>query len=836
MRRGTLRVYLGAAPGVGKTFAMLGEGHRRRERGTDVVVGFVETHGREHTAALTEGLEVVPRRRLTHRGATFEEMDLDAVLARRPAVALVDELAHTNVPGSRHTKRWEDVEELLAAGIDVITTVNVQHLESLNDVVAEITGVRQGETVPDQVVRRADQVELVDMAPQALRRRLAHGNVYAAEKIDAALDNYFRLGNLTALRELALLWVADRVDDALEAYRCEHDISTPWKTRERVVVALTGGAEGEALIRRGARITDRATGAELVALHVSVSDGLSDAAPDVLTRQRALVESLGGTWHTVVADDVAATVLSFARQVNATQIVLGASRRGRLSSALFPGVGPAVVRDSGEIDVHIVTHEHAGRGRRRRPRPGLGLPRRVLGWALAVAGQPLLALLLHELTDLSDLPAALMLFLALTVAVALVGGMLPAVVSALIGGSLANYAFTPPLYTLVVDRPTDAVAIGVLLAVAVSVSVVVDQAARRTAQAAQARNEADTLATLAGSVLTGSEAVPALLDQLCEMYGLDSAALLAREDAGWNGYAVSGRRPPSSPEEADSTVPIQPDLVLALRGRVLPARDLRVVTAVATQTGALIERDLLRAEAEANRHERERTALRTTLLAAVSHDLRTPLAGIKASVSGLRVDGVELSEQDRAELLAGIEESADQLNALVDNLLDMGRLDSGAVTARRDRVALDEVVPRAVAGIPADRVRIDVPETLPLLVADAGLLERAVANVVENAVRHSPPDRPVVVTAGAVCGSVVLRVVDRGPGVPPEDREQMFTAFQRLGDRPLGHGVGLGLAVARGFTRANGGTLDAEDTPGGGLTMVFTFPVPPGDAAGSEAR
>ena len=323
MARGRLRIYLGAAPGVGKTYAMLGEGRRRASRGTDVVVGFVEPHGRPVTEAMIGDLEQVPRREVTYRDATFTEMDLDAVLARHPEIALVDELAHTNVPGSRNAKRWEDVEELLAAGIGVISTVNVQHLESLNDVVESITNVPQRETVPDEVVRRADQIELVDMSPEALRRRMAHGNVYAPEKVDAALSHYFRVGNLTALRELALLWVADRVDTALAAYRAEQGIAQTWPARERVVVALTGGPEGEALIRNGARIASRGAAGELMAVYVSRSDGLAGASPGALAQQRALVESLGGTFHSVVGEDTAAAILDFARGVNASQIVLG---------------------------------------------------------------------------------------------------------------------------------------------------------------------------------------------------------------------------------------------------------------------------------------------------------------------------------------------------------------------------------------------------------------------------------------------------------------------------------------------------------------------------------
>jgi two-component system, OmpR family, sensor histidine kinase KdpD len=358
MVRGHLRVYLGAAPGVGKTYAMLNEGWRRRQRGTDVVVGYLETHGRAQTAEQLRDLETVPRRTIRYRHADFEEMDVDAVLSRRPQVALVDELAHTNVPGSRNAKRWQDVNELLDAGIDVITTLNIQHLESMNDVVEAITGVRQRETIPDEVVRAAEQVELVDMTAEALRRRMSHGNIYAADKIDEALTNYFRHGNLDALRELALLWVADRVDDALLRYRREHGIEEPWETRERVVVALTGAPSGEHLIRRAARMASRGR-AELLGVHIRATDGRSRPPDAGLERHRDLIESLGGTYHEIIADDIGPALIGFARRENATQLVLGASRRTRWAELTAGSVISQVVRDSGAIDVHIISHELA---------------------------------------------------------------------------------------------------------------------------------------------------------------------------------------------------------------------------------------------------------------------------------------------------------------------------------------------------------------------------------------------------------------------------------------------------------------------------------------------
>jgi two-component system sensor histidine kinase KdpD len=502
MGTGQLRVYFGAAPGVGKTYKMLEEGQRRLERGTDVVIGFVETHRRQPIVGLIEGLEVVPRAMVTYRGAVLEEMDLAAVLARRPQVALVDELAHTNAPGSPNEKRWQDIEELLEAGITVITTMNVQHLESLNDVVYEITGVRQHETVPDAMVRQAQQIELVDMAPEALRRRLAHGNVYAPEKVDAALGNYFRVGNLTALRELALLWVAGKVDEQLDKYRADHNIGSHWETRERVVVALTGGPEGDTLIRRAARIAARTKGANLLAVHVARSDGLSGGDAAHLARQRVLVEDLGGTYHQVVGTDIPDALLDFARGVNATQLVLGASRRGRWAQFFSPGVGVTTTAESGSIDVHLVTHEATahrwriakGRSRPRRSRRGgLSLGRRAAGFILTVCALPALTWLLLTIDADVSLSTDILVFLLLVVAVALVGGLAPALLAAVCGFLLLNYFFTPPLRMFTVAEQENLLALFAFLVVAVSLSTVVDVAARRTREASRARAEAATL-------------------------------------------------------------------------------------------------------------------------------------------------------------------------------------------------------------------------------------------------------------------------------------------------------------------------------------------------------
>ncbi|GAA4017430.1 sensor histidine kinase KdpD [Streptomyces plumbiresistens] len=827
MGRGKLRIYLGAAPGVGKTYAMLSEAHRRVERGTDCVVAFVEHHGRSRTEVMLHGLEQIPRRELEYRGGVFTEMDIDAVLRRTPAVALVDELAHTNVPGARNAKRWQDVEELLAAGIDVITTVNIQHLESLGDVVEAITGVRQQETVPDEVVRRADQIELVDMSPQALRRRMAHGNIYRPDKVDAALSNYFRPGNLTALRELALLWVADRVDAYLKQYRSDHRVSKIWGSRERIVVGLTGGPEGRTLIRRAARLAEKGAGGEVLAVYIARSDGLTSASPKELAVQRALVEDLGGTFHHVVGDDIPAALLDFARGVNATQVVLGSSRRKTWQYVFGPGVGTTVARESGpDLDVHIVTHEEVAKGRGLPVARGarLGRARIIWGWAVGVLGPVIMAVLLS--TVHLGLANDMLLFLTAVVAAALLGGLLPALGSAAVGSLLLNYFYTPPVHHWTIADPKNIVAIAIFVGVGVSVASVVDLAARRTHQAARLRAESEILSFLAGNVLRGETGLEDLLERVRETFGMESAALLERE-SDVDPWTCAGRvglgRPVDRPEDADVDVPVSDHMALALTGRVLPAEDRRVLAAFAAQAAVVLDRRRLQEEAERARALAEGNRIRTALLAAVSHDLRTPLAGIKAAVSSLRSDDVEWSEEDQAELLEGIEDGADRLDHLVGNLLDMSRLQTGTVTPLIREIDLDEVVPMALGGVPEGSAELDIPETLPMVAVDPGLLERSVANLVENAVKYSPAGEAVLVSASAIADRVEVRVVDRGPGVPDDAKERIFEPFQRYGDAPRGAGVGLGLAVARGFAEAIGGTLDAEDTPGGGLTMVLTL-------------
>ncbi len=836
-RRGELRIYLGAAPGVGKTFAMLGEGHRRASRGTDIVVGLVETHGRDKTATLLEGMEVMPRRTVIHRGMELSEMDLDAVLARRPAVALVDELAHTNVPGSRNTKRWQDIEELLEAGITVLSTVNVQHLESLNDVVERITGIAQRETVPDEVVRRAEQVELVDITPEALRRRMAHGNIYPAHRIDAALSNYFRPGNLTALRELALLWVADQVDVALRHYRAEQHVTDTWEARERVVVAVSGGPESETLIRRAARIAARTGGGELLVLHILRGDGLAGTPPAALASVRKLAADVGATFHTVLGDDLPSTLLDFARGVNATQLVLGTSRRSRLARLFDEGIGAAVVQDSGPIDVHMVTHDEAGRGLRLPPlHSAIPQARKITGWVMALLLPSAAIGLGITGRELFDLSTDVVLFFLATVGVALIGGLGPALLAAAVSGLGLNYFFTPPIYSLTIAAPKNIVTVLSMVLVAVMVALVVDRAARRTVQAARARTEATLLASYARIVLTGADPVSKLLEKVRENFGLTSVTLLARlsddqRGDGWQQVAWTGTDPCSTSAEADTAITVDDWMRMAIRGRPLTAPDRAVLETAAGQAALALRQQRATEQARAAQHRAATTELRTALLSAVGHDLRTPLTSIKAAVGSLRDPHLRLSATDTDELLATIEESTDQLTALVENLLDSSRLATGAVHPRLQPIGYDDVVAHALATIDrSDAVTVDVPEDLPLVLGDPGLLERVVANVVDNSLRHAH-GAAVQVRGSTHAGRVELRICDHGPGLPRGATKTAFAPFQsgltpptQRADRQTGNGVGLGLSVAKGFTDAMDGTLSAEDTPGGGLTVVISLP------------
>lgn len=827
MARGQLRIYLGAAPGVGKTYAMLQEGRRRAERGADVVIGIVETHGREQTLDQIGELETVGRRTIEYRGAVLEEMDLDAILQRAPAICLVDEMAHTNAPGSRHEKRWQDVEELLDAGIEVISTVNIQHLESLHDVVERITGATQREVIPDSIVRSADQVHLVDQTPEALRRRMAHGNIYRGDRVDAALANYFRVGNLSALRELALMWVADQVDDGLQSYRDRHGISDSWETRERIVVAITGAPNGDQVIRRAARIASRLRG-ELLGVRVRPTDGLASTESPALEVHKQLLAALGGRYREVASADVAKSLIDVARSVNATQIVLGSSRRSRWNELVQGSVINDVIRLSGNIDIQIISPEAVDE-RAKLARPvlpdrveALSRRRRTIAWMLAVVIPIALTAVLHLVGERLGFASDLLLFLSGSVAVATVGGLSPALASAIASSLLLNWFFTAPLYTLSISEPENLLALMVFVLVAGLVGMLVSRAARQAADAARSRGEAETLAAMAALSNAVDDPLPAMLTQISHALGATGASCLRRQQDGeWVVIASEGVDPPASPDGAASWAPIDDESVIALSGAGL-GDDVEVLTSFCAQITTVLQQQELRREAAAAQQLTEVNDLRAALLAAVSHDLRTPLAAIKASASSLRQTDIVWPDSVRAEFVETIEVQTDRLTDLVTNLLGMSRIQAGAVELHRHPAGVDEIASAAVAGLDLRGVTvdIDIDPSLPPWNVDPHLVERVIANLIDNAVKWSPRDRPVRVTASVTGDDVTLLVIDHGPGIPRERRDEVFEPFQRLGDGTVG-GTGLGLAVAKGLTQVSGGRLEIEDTPGGGTTMVL---------------
>ncbi|HEY1222832.1 MAG TPA: DUF4118 domain-containing protein, partial [Acidimicrobiales bacterium] len=676
MSRGTLRVYLGLAPGVGKTFRMLDEGWRRRERGADVVVGFVETHDRPLTAAQIRDMEVVPRRVYEYRGTQIQEMDLDAVLARRPQLALVDELAHTNAPGSKNEKRWQDVETLLDAGIDVITTVNIQHLESVNDVVEKITGIVQRETVPDAIVRKAEQIELVDITPEALRRRMAHGNIYPAEKIDASLSNFFRSGNLTALRELSLLWLADRVEDSLKKYLDDHDIKESWETRERLIVAVTGSDSDEALLRRAARMASR-TGAELFAVHVIDSGALQERSADT-TLARELTVEFEGTFQEIMDEDIATALVSFARSERGTQIVMGSSRNRKAIQRT--GVIEKVLRQARDLDVHIIAvgGEKPKRTWRRRRIGAYSWRRQVGGLLAAAALLPLLTLALTQVRSNVSLSTVFLAYLVVVLGVASWGGVVVGLVAAIVASGLENFYFVKPLHTLEVARPDDLVAIVAFLIFAVGASVLVNLFAQRSAEAERSKAEAEVLARAAATVATTRDDLLPLLDSLRAIFAVPTVALLEQRDGEWVTELLSGEE--VDPASLNARFEIDDEHVLVMAGSSLDSQDRQLIAAFAGRVAAGIESQRLAHEAAELQAIAETDALRTGLLKAVSHDLRTPLATIEANVSSLLLSDVVWNQNEQHGFLVAVDREVRRLTRLVTNLLDAGRLEAHLVT------------------------------------------------------------------------------------------------------------------------------------------------------------
>jgi two-component system sensor histidine kinase KdpD len=818
---GALRIHLGVARGAGATVAMLDEGRRRSERGTRVVLASVSTHGRPVTAAWTDGLVGPDGNRVD--GPATALADVADVLAGRPEVVLVDDLAAVDVlPDGSSRPRWRAADELLRAGVDVVGTLLVEEVESLRDVVTEVVGRPPASSVPDRWVS-AGQVELVDITPAALRRRLAHGNVVGPEQLDAAAADYFRPGTLGALRELGLRWLADQVGTQVHEYVQAHDVGGTWETTERVVVAVTAAPGNDAVVRRAARIAAR-VGGELVGVHVRARRA-GDGRSAVLVDRAALVEELGGRFVELTGDDVARTLTEFARTERATQVVVGASRRPWHQELLRGSVVKQLVRDAGGLDVHVIATD-TDEPRERSAAPS-GPAGRMRGWLALIVGLPLVVLVLSPFREELGVPASLLLVLTPVLVVAALGGVVPGVVAAVVGVLAANWFLVPPYHRLSVDATQDAVALVVFVVVGVVVATLFERVAHRSAEVDRARASTAALARSATVLATEAHPVPALV---AEVRGaLDARAVtleVPEPDGTWRTVAASGVTVPGSSGERHP-VGGRPGAVRVLHGCALDVERYELLDALTDELAVALESEQLQVAAERAEVLDRVEQLRTGILQAVSHDLRTPLAGIKTSVTSLIADDVELGAEDTRTFLRTIDAEVDRLDRVVGNLLDMSRVQSGSLAAVPRPTALEDVVTASLddARAAPGSVTVDVPETLPLVHVDPSLLETAVANVVANALVVQPPGGPVRVSAARSGHEVVLQVVDRGPGIPAPQRAAVLEPFQRLGDRSSRAGVGLGLAIARGFVEATGGALDLGDTPGGGLTVSFRLPV-----------
>ena len=861
--QGKLKIFFGAAPGVGKTYAMLEAARARRVEGLDVVVGWVETHGRKETEALLEGLEVMPRRRISYRGTRLEEFDLDAALDRRPPLILVDELAHTNAPGSLHTKRFRDVEQLLAAGIDVYTTLNVQHVESLNDVVAQITGVRVRETVPDAALDRANEISLVDLPAEELRKRLAEGKVYFPEQAERAAENFFREGNLIALRELALRRTAERVDAQMQRYRLDHAVRETWPAGERVLVCVGPSPYASRLVRAARRMAARLQ-AEWMAVYVETPGhaGMADADREQLERTMQLAEQLGGETATLTGSDVAEEVLSYARRRNVTKLVVGKPTESRWRTLVHGAFVERIIRGSGEIDVYVITGSGEDDIPRARAVPVAARRKREFGYAaLVVAACSVVAGVLAGHFALANL---IMVYLLGLIVVAARWGRGPAVLASVLSVLAFDFLFVPPRLSFAVADTQYLFTLCVMLAVALVVSNLTARV-RDQGEAARAR-ERRTAALYAVSRACASagetyDVVRIAGQRLAEVFESGVAIFLPHRD-GRLAAAFAERAPfARDPKEASvaqwvfdhaeraglgtSTLPGSAGLYLPLlvsngavgvlgvstlgSGKPFDSERMHLFEAFASQIALAVERTNLAAEAQAAELQAETERMRSALLASVSHDLRTPLAAIGGASSTLLRAGSSLPDASRRELLQSISEEAERLNRFIANLLDMTRLEAGAIVVRKEWQPVEEVIGAALgqleAALAGREVRTHVPESLPLVPLDTALVVQAIANLLENAVKYTPAGTPIDVGARLENDSIVVEVADRGNGIVKGEEVRVFDKFYRLPSGSAQPGAGLGLAICMAIAAAHGGTAAAANRPGGGAVFSLRLPL-----------
>jgi len=867
--RGRLKIFFGAAPGVGKTYAMLEAARARVREGVDVVVGVVETHARPETAALLEGLAALPRRRVEYRGITLEEFDLDAALARRPGLLLVDELAHSNAPGSRHPKRWQDVEELLAAGISVYSTLNVQHLESLNDVVARITGITVRETLPDSVFDQADELELADLSADDLLERLRQGKVYLPDQAAAAIERFFRKGNLIALREMTLRRTAERVDAQMRGYMAEAGIRSTWAAAERLLVCIGPNPEGARLVRAGKRM---ATGlkCDWRVVHVErPGQALTPDEREALVANLQLAESLGAATATLSGLDAADEILAYARAHNVTKIVIGKPTHARWRDKLFGSTLDELVRGSGDVDVYAISGE-PGAPPRRGARAGRRSPAsEYLRAGLVIAACTALAAGVFRFLSVTD---AAMVFLLGVGLVASRYGRGPSVAAAVASIALFDFFFVPPYYTFAVSDVRYLLTFGVMLGIALVISGLTW---RIRAQAESARDRERRTASLyamsreLAATRGRAELVGAAERHLADTFGAQVQILLPSPEG--RVEIPVGAAPAYPMDEKERSVAqwafdrrrvagVGSDTLPAAQARYVPLTGSsgivgvmgvrpadpkrlqdpalqRLLETFASQAAVALERALVAERAQREQVQAEAERLRTALLSSLSHDMRTPLGAITGAASSLLEDTGALAEPARRDLVRAILEESTRMNRLIGNLLDMIRLESGALEVQKDWQPLEEVVGVALIRLEErlkeHPVTVRLPPDLPLVLMDGLLVEQVFVNLLENAAKYTPPGTPIEISASTGDGgkAVLVEVADRGPGFPPGEEARVFDKFYRVAGATTTAGVGLGLTICRGIVTAHGGRIWAENRAGGGAVFRFTLPLGPAQPA-----
>ena len=863
-QEGRLKIFFGASPGVGKTYAMLEAAHEQRRDGVDVVIGVVETHGRAETEALVQDLDTVPRRSVEYKGTTLWEFDLDAALAGRPTIILVDELAHTNAPGMRHVKRWQDVQELLKSGINVYTTVNVQHLESLNDVVLQITGVRVRETVPDSVLERADDVELIDLPPDDLLQRLRDGKVYVPEQIQHAIQNFFTKGNLIALRELALRRTAERVDQQMDVYRRDHAVVQTWPAAETLLVCVNMKPRGPRLVR-AARQMAAGFHAKWIAVYVQLPHHLRQpqSERDRVVHTLRLAEQLGAETVTLTGEDVAQEILAYARSRNVTKIIVGKPVRAWWKEWVFGSVVSDLVHRSGDIDIYVITGE-AGEGR---PLASQALQRSSppFGYRLAAFGVGVSTAVAWLMSPYFGSANLIMVYLIGVVVTAIRYGRGPSVLASLLSVAAFDFFFVQPFFTFSVSDMQYLLTFGVMLAVALTVSGL---AVRIRQQAEMARSrEKRTLVLYAMSRDLSTHRGTATLANLAakhlrEVFDSQVAVFLADSDKRLHLQRGEQLFFEFDPKEAgvaqwvfehneraglgSDTLPGSNALYLPMVGsggpigvvavrpsratRLLDPDQLHLLESLVSQVALAIERTRLSEEAQRAHVRAETERMRNAILSSVSHDLRTPLATITGAAGSLLHESNGLDPAARQELIRSIHQEADRLDQLLKNLLDMMRLEAGAVQLNKDWHPLEEVVGSALARmerrLSGHRVAVSFPADLPLLFVDAVLLQQVLINLLENAAKYAPPGSTIELSASAKDREVSVEVADRGPGLPAGEEDRIFDKFYRGKQAAEGGGVGLGLTICRGIVEAHGGKIWAENRDGGGARFRFAIPLP----------